>query len=48
MKETYVKAEMEIVEFECEDVIRTSAPELPYVPYNPYDDNMNDIPDDEE
>ncbi len=34
MKETYVKAEMEIIEFECEDVIRTSrAPELPPVPY---------------
>lgn len=34
MKETYVEAEMEIIEFESEDVIRTSGePELPFVPF---------------
>ena len=38
MKETYVKAEMEIIEFESEDVIRTSgAPALPFVPYEEED-----------
>ena len=29
MKEVYEPAEMEVVEFENEDVIRTSAPQLP-------------------
>jgi hypothetical protein len=29
MKETYIPAEMEIIEFEAEDVIRTSGDELP-------------------
>lgn len=38
MKETYVEAEMEIIEFESEDVIRTSSgtsgpPETPFVPF---------------
>ena len=31
MKEKYTEAEMEIVEFECEDIITTSN-ELPWVP----------------
>lgn len=34
MKEIYVKPEMEIIEFECEDVITTSGPETPFMPYN--------------
>ena len=29
MKEKYFEAEMEIVEFECEDVITTSEPPVP-------------------
>ena len=29
MKETYIPAEMEIIEFECEDIITTSGDELP-------------------
>lgn len=39
MKETYVKAEMEIIRFESQDVISTSdpiqpgPPELPFVPF---------------
>lgn len=36
MKETYVTAEVEIIEFEREDIITTSdsnAPELPFMPY---------------
>ena len=41
MKETYVKAEIEIIEFESEDVISTSgAPELPFVPH---DEETEDI-----
>ena len=35
MKEKYEAAEMEVVEFETEDIIRTSGgddPELPFVP----------------
>lgn len=35
MKEIYETPEMEIVEFETEDVITTSAIELPFVPYVP-------------
>ena len=34
MKETYVRAEMDIVQFSVEDVITTSNPnETPFVPY---------------
>lgn len=44
MKEIYVKPEMEVIEFECEDVITTSGDQLPFVP-NPqgevYDDKGN-------
>ena len=32
MKEKYVEAEMEIIEFNSEDVIRTSGVNLPFVP----------------
>ena len=35
MKEIYETPEMEIVEFETEDVITTSTIELPFVPYVP-------------
>lgn len=28
MAERYIKPEMEIIEFECEDIITTSSPEL--------------------
>lgn len=35
MKEKYFEAEMEVVEFDCEDVITTSDPdELPIMPDN--------------
>ena len=32
MKEVYVEAEMEIVEFECEDIITNSTPFAPFQP----------------
>ncbi len=44
MKEKYIEAEMEIVEFDAEDVIRTSADNLPFVPNalgEVYDDKGN-------
>ena len=34
MKEKYVRPEMEVVEFETEDVIRTSGTSTPEAPYS--------------
>ncbi len=34
MKERYETPEMEIVEFETEDIITTSDPETPFVPFS--------------
>ena len=41
MKEKYIAPEMEIVEFDCEDVITTSS-DIPLTPVNP-DDNETEI-----
>ncbi len=34
MKERYEEAKMEIIEFEAEDVIKTSGPSTPFLPEN--------------
>ncbi len=43
MKETYVTAEIEIIEFEAEDIITNSTPFVPFV----LDENDDGNPDEE-
>lgn len=42
MKEIYVEAEMEIIKFECEDII-TGSNDLPFAPFSLFDDDLLEL-----
>lgn len=40
MKEAYIEAEMEVIEFECEDIITNSTPFAPYSLFDEFGNPM--------